>query len=47
MEFEDPTDLMTIRCKKRDAFIARNPDQMSVQIKEFNDNLYFVRYNFL
>lgn len=43
MSTEEPTDLMTIRSRDRGKFVVRNPEQMSVRIKEFNENLYMVR----
>lgn len=42
MSSENPSDLMDIRSKPRGGLAVRNPEQMSVCIKEFNDHLYFV-----
>ena len=44
MSDEEPGDLMEIRNRVREGVVVRNPDKMSVQIKQFNDQLYVV-YN--
>ena len=43
MDTEENKELLEIRNTVREGLTVKDPAHMSVQIKEFNDNIYFVR----